>query len=483
MSTTTDAAPASRATTLRDPGLYPWLVAFTGMLTLFVSNGMTATGITIFDPALLKEFGWSRGDFKFRDTLNLVVAGLIAPIAGVLIDRVNPKYLMMTGFALLTLGYVGYSTITNAGPVLVLEVIAVVTIGGICYFISLALRQWLRWTTAAAGGVAVLIALVALLLYWQSWMGQALKQVYMIHLLFALVLSTAGSMVIIFLVSSWFVRHRGLAIGIALVGTSLGSAILPYFNPDLIASYGWRQSYLINAAMPVVLFLFVWLFIKGTPRHAGMTALGQNEAIGDLKQHGLTYREAVRTRTFWMIASSGFLTYFSIFSFVQHAVLHANVGFGMPLKEAGKLMLVFSMVAMFSKLASGFVADLIDRHKVFTGCFAIMLVGVIGLASMRAEWLFPAAITIAVGWGGLFTLYNMLAVNNFGLREIGRINGTVSLLESVGAGLGSWVTGMLFDAYGSYQVAFTALAVMVGIALVLSTQIRSEVDERVLLKG
>jgi sugar phosphate permease len=483
MTTTTDSAPAPSAMARRAPGYYPWLVAFTGMLTLFVSNGMTATGITIFDPALLKEFGWSRGDFKFRDTLNLVVAGLIAPIAGILIDRVNPKYLLMTGFALLTLGYVGYSTITNAGPVLVLEVIAVVTIAGICYFISLALRQWLRWTAAAAAGFAMLTALAALALYWQTWMGQALKQVYMIHLLFALVLSTAGSMVIIFLVSSWFVRHRGLAIGIALVGTSLGSAILPYFNPDLIASYGWRQSYLINASMPVVLFLFVWLFIKGTPRYAGMTALGQNEAIGDLKQHGLSYREAVRTKTFWMIAASGFLTYFSIFSFVQHAVLHANIGFAMPLKEAGKLMLVFSMVAMVSKLLSGFVADLIDRHKVFTGCFAIMLIGVIGLASMRADWLFPAAITIAIGWGGLFTLYNMLAVNNFGLREIGRINGTVSLLESVGAGLGSWVTGMLFDAYGSYRVAFTMLAVMVGIALLLSTQIKSEVDERALLKA
>lgn len=483
MTTTTNAAPTAPATTLRAPGLYPWLVAFTGMLTLFVSNGMTATGITIFDPALLQEFGWSRGDFKFRDTLNLVVAGLIAPIAGVLIDRVNPKYLIMTGFTLLTLGYVGYSMIANGAPVLVIEIIALVTIGGLCYFINLALRQWLRWSTGAAAGTAAALALAGVALYTQTWMGQALKQVYMIHLLFALVLSTAGSMVIIFLVSSWFVRHRGLAIGIALVGTSLGSAILPYFNPDLIAAYGWRQSYVINAAMPVVLLLFVSLFIKGTPRHAGMTALGQSDAIADLKQHGLTYREAVRTRTFWMIAASGFLTYFSIFSFVQHAVLHANVGFGMPLKEAGKLMLVFSMVAMFSKLLSGFVADIIDRHKVFTGCFAIMLAGVIALASMREQWLFPAAITIAVGWGGLFTLYNMLAVNNFGLREIGRINGTVSLLESVGAGLGSWVTGMLFDAYGSYQVAFTALAVMVGIALVLSTQIRSEVDERALLKA
>jgi sugar phosphate permease len=290
-------------------------------------------------------------------------------------------------------------------------------------------------------------------------------------------------MVVIFLVSSWFVRHRGLAIGIALVGTSMGSAILPYFNPDLIAAYGWRQSYVINAVMPVVLLLFVLLFIKGTPRHAGMSALGQSDAIGDLKQHGLTYSQAVRTKTFWMIAVSGFLTYFAIFSFVQHAVLHANKGFGMPLKEAGFLMFTFSLVAMASKLLSGVVADIIDRHKVFTGCFVIMLVGVIGLATMRQEWLLPSAITIAVGWGGLFTLYNMLAVNNFGLREIGRINGTVSLLESVGAGLGSWVTGLLFDAYGSYQVAFVMLAVMVSIALVLSTQIRSEVDERVLRKA
>ena len=467
---------------LRDPGLYPWLVAFTGMLSLFVSNGMTATGITIFDPALLDEFGWSRGDFKFRDSLNLVVAGLIAPIAGILIDRMNPKYLMMIGFVLLTIGYAGYSVIANGAPVPLLEAIAVLTIAGLALVVYLGLTELRGLSPRVAGAIAVVLALVGLALYARFWMGNALKQVYMIHLLFALVLSTAGSMVVIFLVSSWFVRHRGLAIGIALVGTSMGSAILPRFNPGLIEEYGWRQSYLLNAAMPVVLFLFVLLFIKGTPRHAGMTALGQSDAIADLKQHGLTYREATRTRTFWMIAVSGFLTYFSIFSFVQHAVLHANKGFGMSLRDAGGILFWFSLVAMAAKLISGAIADVIDRHKVFTACFAIMLAGVIALASMRADWLMPAAITIAVGWGGLFTLYNMLAVSNFGLREIGRINGTISVLESIGAGLGSWVTGILFDLYGSYQVAFTVLAVMVGLALILSTQIKSEVDERALLK-
>ena len=75
------------------PAYYPWVVAFMGMLALFLSNGMTATGITIFDPSLLDEFGWSRGDFKFRDFLNFALAASIAPFIGILIDKVNPRYL------------------------------------------------------------------------------------------------------------------------------------------------------------------------------------------------------------------------------------------------------------------------------------------------------------------------------------------------------------------------------------------------------
>jgi cyanate permease len=109
-----------------------------------------------------------------------------------------------------------------------------------------------------------------------------------------------------------------------------------------------------------------------------------------------------------------------------------------------------------------------------------MLLGVLGLRTMQPGWLLPSVIVIAVGWGGLFTLYNMLAVSNFGLREIGRINGLISLLEAIGAGLGSFVTGRLFDQTGSYQLAFTVLAVMVFIAVIMSRFVRSEVDEQAL---
>lgn len=463
---------------------YPWLIAFVGMFALFLSNGMTATGITIFDPSLLDEFGWSRGDFKLRDLLNFAMVALFSPVFGILIDRWNPKYLLMTGCGLLSLGYFGYSMIANGAPVPLIEAIAVITFVSFAALVAFACRQvWPSLPLAALVGVTVVLAAAALWFYFQNWSGVALKQVYVIHLLFALALGTSGSMVVIFLVSSWFVKNRGLAIGIALVGTSMGSAVLPLLNPYLIQSVGWRQAYVYNAFMPVALFLVVLFLVKGTPAQAGTVARGQSDAIGDLKQHGLTFREAIRTKTFWAIGVSGFLTYFSIFAFVQHLVLHLNKTFGYPLQEAGKTMFFFSVVAMIAKFAIGALADKVDRHRVFTVCQVIMLAGVIGLATMKREWVFPAAIIIGIGWGGLFTLYNMLAVNNFGLREIGRINGTISLLESVGVGIGSWAAGRLFDIYGNYQVAFQMIAASVFVAIIIGTQIRSEVDERALAKA
>ncbi|MFN7271389.1 MAG: MFS transporter [Gammaproteobacteria bacterium] len=462
------------------PSWYPWLVAVVGMLTLFLSNGMTATGVTIFDSALLDEFGWDRGPFKFTDTIKFVLTALMAPFVGILIDKVNPRWLLMTGCALLTLGYLGYAALLNGAAPPVILLIATLGAFGLAAVLVVALGSLLpQLGRTPAIAVAAALALVFLWKFYGAWSGDALRQLYAIHMLFALALSAAGSMTVIFLVSSWFVKHRGLAIGIALIGTSLGSAVFPLVNPPLIEAFGWRQAFTWNAAMPVVLLVLVAIAIKGTPAQAGYRAVGQSAAVADLKQHGLTFKQALRTRTFWAIAVSGFLAYYSIFSFVQHFVLHLNKGFAYTLADAGKMMFLFSLVAMTAKFAIGWLADHIDRHKVFTACQVIMLVGMIGLASMEREWVVASAVIIGLGWGGLFTLYNMLAVNNFGLREIGRINGSISLMESIGVGLGSWVTGLLFDRYGSYQVPFTVLAVAIVVALLVGLLIRSEVDERV----
>ncbi|WP_161808864.1 MFS transporter, partial [Stenotrophomonas ginsengisoli] len=83
------------------------------MIMLSISNGMTMTGITAFDASLLDEFGWSRGALKFRDMFNLLLAALLSPFIGALIDRVGVRALVLFGSVLLAILYVAYSQVAS----------------------------------------------------------------------------------------------------------------------------------------------------------------------------------------------------------------------------------------------------------------------------------------------------------------------------------------------------------------------------------
>ena len=395
----------------------PWMIAFIGLLILMITNGLTATAISVFDESLINEFGWSRGELKFRDFLNFAVVALFAPVGGLMLDRFGARRLLMFGCVVLASAYFAYSRL------------------------------------------------------------EGLTQMYAIHVAFALTLLTAGTMVVIVLVSSWFVEKRGLAIGIALLGTSAGSFILPPLNAELIARIGWRQTFALEALFPLVVLVVVLLFVRNSPADYGRAALGVREGAADPRTIGLEFGQAIRTRSFWAIGVSGFLIYYSILALFSHMFLHMR-DLGYEPRVAALALSVLSVVAMLSKLTSGWLADRLDRHKVFMGCLFIMLAGVACLATLKAgAWVWTAVVLVAAGWGGLFTLYNMLTVNNFGLKAIGKINGSISSMESFGGGLGIWLTGKLFDDFGSYQVPFLVLLGCVALGLVIGTQIRSELPE------
>ena len=395
----------------------PWLIAFIGLFILMITNGLTATAISVFDESLINEFGWSRGELKFRDFLNFATVALFAPLGGLMLDRFGARRLLVFGCLVLAGAYFAYSRL------------------------------------------------------------QGLSQMYAIHVAFAAALLTSGTMVVIVLVSSWFVEKRGLAIGIALLGTSAGSFFLPPLNAELIARIGWRETFALEALFPLVVLVVVVLFVRNSPADYGRTALGVKEGAADPRTVGLEFGQALRTRSFWAIGISGFLIYYSILALFSHMFLHMR-DLGYEPRVAALALSVLSVVAMLSKLGSGWLADRIDRHRVFMGCLVIMLAGVACLATLKAgAWVWTAIVLIATGWGGLFTLYNMLTVNNFGLKAIGKINGSVSSMESFGGGLGIWLTGKLFDDFGSYQVPFLVLLGCVALGLLIGTQIRSELPE------
>lgn len=393
---------------------YPWVIAGVGLLILLVSNGLTATAISAFDRALLDEFHWSRGDLKFRDFVNFACVAMLAPLGGMLVDKLGVKPVLLIGCVALAIAYFAYSRLTS------------------------------------------------------------LHEMYWIHAGFAIALLGIGTTVVIILISAWFVQKRGLAIGIALTGTSLGGIVLTGSNVSLIEKYGWRQSFLIDAMLPIILGVIILLVVRSTPQEMGGRAIGQHGSE-DLRGNGLTLRQAMGTRSFWAIGLSGMATYYSILALLNHLFLYTT-DLGYDAHTAARSIQLLLIVAMAGKLINGFLADVIDRHRVFLGCLVIMFIGVAMLASMQKSILWAAVVVIGAGWGGLFTLYNMLAVNNFGLKSIGKINGLISTLESLGGGLGIWLTGVLYDRYGSYQVGFEVIAGLVLFAFLVGTQVRSEVD-------
>ena len=396
---------------------YPWVVCLVAMVMLSISNGMTMTGITAFDPSLLEEFGWSRGQLKFRDMFNLLLAALMSPFIGALIDRIGVRALVLGGSLLLALLYVAYANI------------------------------------------------------------QSITHVYLIHVGFAAVVVSSGLSVAVIMVSQWFNTQRGTALGIALVGSSLGGMLIPKLIVALLPLHGWRESFVWMALLPVCLFVLSLLLVR-TPQRMGMQPWGHDRVATEAQKAAslwpdLTYRQALRTPTFWALALVAVTTFWAIMSLSSHLMLHMkDLGFS-PERAADGMFWLFGL-GMVGKFLFGFLADICKPKKVFICNVALMATGSLILASQQASLLWVGLVVMGLGWGGLYALLQLQIVDAFGLSSAGKILGTVSLMDATSAGLGIWLSAVMFDHFGNYVVAFAVMAALVCIGLLASLFVRDE---------
>jgi sugar phosphate permease len=400
--------------------LYPWVIAFTALFMLMISNGMTTTGITAFDEAILKEFGWKRGEFKFRDMITLLTAGLLAPFAGYLIDRIGVRTLMLVGSAALALLYFAYSRVSS------------------------------------------------------------LTELYLIHVGFGLVLVCAGLNVAVVMTSQWFVQARGTAIGIALVGSSLGGVVFPPLILSLLPAHGWRGGFAWLALAGVALFIVTLLVVR-SPTAMGLSPLGAGKPTkGPARPPSpddLTYQQAIRTVSFWALTFVAMASFYSILALALHLFLYMR-GLGFDPKTAGGALGLLFGLGLLSKFLFGFLSDVLPPKAVFVANVGIMLVGLILMASQNRDLLWPGIAVTGFGWGGLYTLIQYQAVNNFGVSHTGKILGTITMLDAIAGGLGIWLTGVLFDRFKSYEVPFWVFVGLLGAALVASLLVKREVPDR-----
>ena len=397
---------------------YPWIICFSGLFILVIVNGLTTTSLSVFDKAFLNEFHWKRDELKLRESITNGVTLFFILISGIIIDKIRVKKMLIFGSLILTIALFSYSFVSNK------------------------------------------------------------FEAYFIHFLLGISMIAAGSVSCIILVSSWFREKRGLALGIVLTGTSLGSAIFSPVNRYLLQEFGWRQSFQILALFPLIILIYVVLVVKSSPTDINLTAFGKAEEYQNIEplQQGMTYPEATKTHLFWLICICGFFVFYSLVGTVANIFLHL-LEIGFTEKQASYYLSLYFIIAGIGKLLISLFTDYINPNFVFSFCCVGMILGSVGFSTMDSEYVLGSIIIMAISWGGIYSLYNLLTIKIFGLKSAGKINGTISMFEGGGALLGPFLMGYIFACYHSYQIGFFINAGLMGMVFLFSLKFKSYMNK------
>lgn len=358
-------------------------------------------GFGVFLPVLSQEFGWGRGAISLAASLNLFIGGVIAFGVGAATDRYGPRGILAVSGLMVGAAYLLASAVS-------------------------ALWQF--------------YVLLGVLL------GIGMSGMYIVP--------TAT-------VSRWFVRQRGLALGIVLAGLNLAYVTGGPLSAVLINGVGWRTAYLLLGGLVLCIALPASLFIKAAPAGNGLAvSAGETSA---------TLGEAVKDRRLWLLLMAWLLLGFAVMTVAVHVVpyLHDRE---LSLDLASLALTIYGMSSLAGRVLFGATADRLGTRPTFWFC---ALMQALSLAWVLTEPS-PSVLYILIMWFGLGAAGSDTAVvkaasEAFGVRSLGAIMGVVGLGWRCGAALGPTVAGFLYDLRGSYALPFGLASVGLMASLVFFT--------------
>jgi nitrate/nitrite transporter NarK len=209
----------------------------------------------------------------------------------------------------------------------------------------------------------------------------------------------------------------------------------------------WRLAFTYLSLLPIVVAILVFVLV---PR----SGTSENTVRQVDKDASLPLSAAMRHPSFWLLAAAGFLTFGCILAIYQNIFLHLRDLSFSP-KQAGQGIALLSVFALGAKVFSGFLSDRMGSKTLLLASLFVMATGLCLLASLKPDLVWFALAMIGFGWGGANTLINYLCIQVFGVAAAGRISGTISTAESIGAGIGPLAAATVFEASKSYGLAFT----------------------------
>ena len=410
---------------IKNPNNYRWIILAVCFFTITFTNGLTLGGLVVFDRELLDYLSEVTGEevlrqeLKLKDAITLWSTAVFAFIAGIIIDRIGVRALMISGMFLLSATFYYYAQ------------------------------------------------------------SDSLTDMYIIHIFQGMVLSMSGMVINVVLISKWFNDNRGLAIGVLLAGTSVGNGIFPQINTYLltISDGDWRQVMIWLALIPLAYIPVLFAFIKEKPEDVAVKK--DNQASNDFKassiEGGFTLQQTLRSANFWFLSVMAFCTFYSILAMIGHVFLMLDGEGYSPQISATGVSIIF-IGGFIGKVISGKLAEMIGRKIVLVGGVAMMLLGSLLIVSSifyKNPLLIWIGLTLyGTGWGGLYTLIQLLVADLFGLIAIGKIMGVINIIDTIGGGLGPIITAVIYDSTQNYLLPFLVISALLVIALISSSMLK-----------
>jgi MFS family permease len=263
------------------------------------------------------------------------------------------------------------------------------------------------------------------------------------------------------IVSGWFDKRRGLALGLMLTMSGLGTALLPPFSSALIAQFGWRNAYIFLGLIVFAIGAFAAIALLRDPPQLTNKALGHDD-----KTPGLPVKSVVMGRAFWTLFAAFFLISFAIGGGSTSLPLILTDR-GVPAQQASFIMTIVGLAMMIGRLSFGLLLDRIFAPHLTSLVFLApaLAFGVLLLPNAADVNAMIAAALLGFGLGAEVDALAYIASRAFGLRYLGRTLGFLMVAFTLGLAFGPTLFGKIYDQFQTYQIA---LWIAAGISAVSS---------------
>jgi MFS family permease len=277
------------------------------------------------------------------------------------------------------------------------------------------------------------------------------------YLLLGIGISAATVLPAALVLANWFDARRGLAMGIAISGTTVGGMVMTLVASSIIIGKGWRMAY-VALGLPMIAIAVPLIALTVKSRPPGATEL--NVAQTAKRLEGFETLEALHARSFWMLVIANLCFGFAAAGTVAHMVAYLE-GIGYRPSSAALAMSSFFGCAALGKVTMGYLADRISARLALAADFVatgLAFVMIFGAAHLIVLAVF--AVVFGVAAAAPLVLLPLLVAESLGRRRYGVLGALTGIAGTLGATLGPVAAGRIFDMTGSYAGAFQMFIVL-----------------------